>query len=188
MTTQLPPASARYAAIEDPAGPPPIIATSKSGFVITNASSWKLCLKLFRLPLLAGLLERVHRHISQQLVPGMLRVLLDLRYHFLHFFENRRRRIVVNVALQQFQNVKAVAWIAHEVREQHVQPVIDGDEFVPVLGTESELGFVVRKAFAREIISLQGSQHVRVSKAGAIQRDAYAGRKDRIDEATCISH
>ena len=118
----------------------------------------------------------------------MLRVLLDLRYHFLHFLEHRRRRIVVNVALQQFQNVKTVAWIAHEVREQHVQPVIDGDEFVPVLGTEFELGLVIRKALAREIIFLQRSQHICMSEAGTIQRNTYAGRENRIDEATCISH
>src|ERR1017187_10131685 len=110
--------------MDDPAGPPPIIATSETGFVITNASSWKTIVILssaffcvakdlarrakhrafcdatiarlarFHRLHLAGLLERIHGHVSQQLVPWMLRILLDLGNHLLHFFQHRRRRII----------------------------------------------------------------------------------------------
>ncbi len=68
----------------------------------------------------------------------MPRVLLDLGDHFLHFGQNGRRDFVVDIALQELQNIEAVALVRNEVGEQDVQPVVDVDEVVPVLGAAAD--------------------------------------------------
>ena len=52
--------------------------------------------------------------------------------------------IVINIALQQFENIEPIARILHKRREQHVQPVVDGDEVVPVARAPSQRGLVSR--------------------------------------------
>src|SRR2546428_11898292 len=98
--------------MDDPAGPPPMMATSKSGLVITNASSPYLrmvCAALNR----GRLFECVYGHVTQQLVPGVLFVLLDLGHHIFHLLQYWRRGIVILVDLQQFQYIEAIAGVAH---------------------------------------------------------------------------
>src|SRR5712691_6981895 len=104
--------------MDDPAGPPPIIATSKSGFVIPTLPPEVFLILLFGPNvLLADLLERVHGHVSEQLVPRMLCILLDLGHHLLHFLKYRWRGIVVDVALQQLEHIQPIARVADEIRE-----------------------------------------------------------------------
>src|SRR5208283_204731 len=105
-------------------------------------------------PCLSVRTERVRRQIAEQFVPGVLLVLLDFSHHFTHLLQNRRSGVVVNIALQKLQHVQTIAVIVNEVGEQHVQPVIDGDEVVPVLGTEPQGVFVCGEALPREIVLL----------------------------------
>src|SRR5579859_2368557 len=173
--------------MEDPAGPPPMMATSKSGFVITNASSWKFLKNGVWLPLLTGLLERVYGHVTQQFVPRMFSVLLHLGNHFLHFLEHWWRGIVVNIALQQFEYVQPITGVAHEIGEEHIQSVVHRNKFVPVLGPEAQLGLVLGEAFAREIILFKRAQYVGMSEAGAVQSDADSSGENRVHEAPGIA-
>src|SRR5205807_1343625 len=105
----------------------------------------------------------------------------------LHLGQNFRRVLIVHVALQQLQDVEPVVVIADEVREQHVQPVVNRDKFVPVLGAAAQLGFVLGKTRAREIVLLNRVENVFVRETGAVERDAHAGRKNRVDETSGVA-
>src|SRR5579863_2016293 len=120
-------------------------------------------------------------------MPGMFFVLFDLRNHLAHLFQHWRSGVVVNVALQKFQHVQTIPLIVNEVREQYVEPVVDRDEVIPVLGSATQSIFVVEETFPREIIFFESAQNVFVRKSRTIQRNAYAGGKDGIDETSGIA-
>src|ERR1051326_28442 len=116
----------------------------------------------------------------------MLLILFHVRYHLLHFFQDWGRGVIVNVSLQQFKHIQSITWIIDEVREQNVEPVVDGNKVVPVLGSQAQSVLEVSKTFPREIIPFQRTQDIFVRKARTVQRDADAGREDGIHETPRI--
>ncbi len=62
----------------------------------------------------------------------MIRILLHLLHDVAHPRQNWRLGIIVNVALQKLEHIQTITRILHECRKQNIQPVINGDEVVPV--------------------------------------------------------
>src|SRR6185312_15780550 len=99
------------------------------------------------------------------------------RYH-------RRLVLVVHIALQELQHLEPVARIDDERGEEHVEAVVDADELVPVESAPPDGGLELPKRLAIEGPLLQRLQDVAMGKSRAVQRNAHARRKDRVDEAS----
>jgi hypothetical protein len=121
-------------------------------------------------------------------MPRMLFVLLNLRNHGLHLGQNFGRVLVVDVSLQELQDVEPVVLVTDEVSKQHVQPVVNRNELVPVFRAAAQLGLIIGKACAREIVLLDCVENVFVRETRAVQRNADAGRENRVDEPPRIPH
>ena len=65
----------------------------------------------------------------------VIRIPFDLLHDVAHARQNWRLGIIVNISLEELENVETITRILHKRREQHIQPVVNGDEVVPVLGS-----------------------------------------------------
>lgn len=115
-------------------------------------------------------------------MPNVLLVVFN-RYHGLpHFFEDVGLRLIVDVALQQFEDIQAIPGIADKSREHDVQAVIERDEFIPVSRAPSDGCFIRMEALLGQIVRLERPNNVTARKPRTIQCNADARGKDRINK------
>src|ERR1700733_2698737 len=132
--------------------------------------------------------ERVRGQIAQKLMPGMFRILLDLRNQELHFPEDRRLRLIIDVSLQKLQNIQTITFVGNEIRKQHIKAVVHTDKVVPVFRPLANRFFKCPEARPREIVALQRAEDIPVGEPRAVERNAHSGGKNGIDESSCVAH
>ena len=121
-------------------------------------------------------------------MPDVLRVVLDAADDVAHLRQHFGLFLVVDVALQELEHVQPVSGIANERGEQDVEAVVDRDEVGPVPGPAPQGRFVGADRLAAQIPGLERCKNVLAGEARAVEPDAHAGGKDRIDEAARIAN
>src|ERR1039457_7164597 len=132
--------------------------------------------------------ESIRGQAVEKVVPDVLGTIFHLGNHAAHFIEHGRLSVIVHIALQEFQDIQAIAPVGNEIGEQHVEPIIDADEVVPVLGAPADGLFKLPETGAGKVVLLQRPQDVPLGEAGAVQGDADTRGKNRIDETAGIAH
>ena len=89
-------------------------------------------------------------------MPYVLRVVFHRGDNFPHASEDFGFFFFVHVALKQLQHIEPIAGIADKGREEHVQPVVYGDEVVPVAGSPTQGGFEFTESLPPKVPGLEG--------------------------------
>jgi hypothetical protein len=64
--------------------------------------------------------ERVRGQITQVAMPDVLFILLDLADDMLHHPEHFRIIVIVDISLEQFDHIQAMAFILYKSRKEHI--------------------------------------------------------------------
>src|SRR4051812_24510998 len=113
----------------------------------------------------------------------MVRVALDFLHRAPHDLEHGFIVLVVNVALDQLEDIFAVARILKERREIDIELVIQADEFVPVFEAAADDLLEAVEAGAAEVAGLGGGDDGAAGVPGGVEGHAHPARKDRVHKA-----
>lgn len=109
-----------------------------------------------------------------------LRVLFYFADDAPHPVEHFRLGIIVDIALQKFQDIQTVTRVCQKCCEQNIEPIINGDEVVPIPSAALECALVFAKCLATAVSALEPLQNIFVCKTRIVQSNADACGEDRI--------
>src|SRR5438270_8793248 len=120
-------------------------------------------------------------------MPLMIFIPFYFAQYIFHYLEDLRLVFIVDVSLEQFDDVQAIAFVVHKFGEEHVEPVVYRNEFIPVPRSATDGRLEESKTLFAKVVRFCGTHYISTGKTSTVERNTDTRRKNRIYEAGCVA-